>query len=170
MEWTPVRQSVVPGMPGRSFDPSQLEHGGLAARQPVGSRGLFGRDRSVLSPARGSTCQRPHWGLAHVNRLTVMASSAGRADGTSSQALEASAALLLADEAVYRRTCEGQRELVCESLRLSAPERRFLATFTGHTPLRVLLDLGLHSAEAGQSIARLVSMGLIQLVEPSAAP
>jgi hypothetical protein len=79
--------------------------------------------------------------------------------------MELSSALLLADDAVYRRTREGQRELVSESFRLSASERRFLSAFTGHTALRVLLDLGLHSSDAGQAISRLVELGMIELVE-----
>jgi hypothetical protein len=79
-----------------------------------------------------------------------------------------SPALLLADDAVFRRTAEGQRELVSESLRLSTFERRFLGAFTGHTPLRVLLDLGLHSLEANRTVSRLVELGMIELVEHGA--
>jgi hypothetical protein len=79
-----------------------------------------------------------------------------------------SPALLLADDAVFRRTREGQRELVSDSLRLSTFERRFLGAFTGYTPLRVLLDLGLHSSEASRTVARLVELGMIELVEQDA--
>ena len=59
------------------------------------------------------------------------------------QTMGISRALLLADDAVLRRTREGHRELVSDSFRLSPSERRFLGAVTGHTPLRVLLDLGL---------------------------
>ena len=81
-----------------------------------------------------------------------------------------SRALLLADDAVLRRTREGQRELVSDSLRLSPSERRFLGAFTGHTPLRVLLDLGLPSSDAGRTVSRLVELGMIELVEQHATP
>ena len=50
---------------------------------------------------------------------------------------------LLNDEAIYRRTATVQRELTDRFGRLSGIERRFLSAVTGHTPLRVLLDLGI---------------------------
>ena len=80
-------------------------------------------------------------------------------------AMPAAAALWLADDAVFRRTREGQWELVSESHQLSRQERSFLSSVTGHTPLRVLLDLGLQSAGAGDAICRLVELGMIEFVQ-----
>jgi hypothetical protein len=74
---------------------------------------------------------------------------------------------LLADDAVYRRTREGQHELVSDSHQLNTSERTFLGAFTGYTSLRVLLDLGLYSSGAAGVITRLTDLGLIELVEQS---
>jgi hypothetical protein len=70
---------------------------------------------------------------------------------------------LLNDEAVYRRTPAGQRELTGRHARLSALEQRFLSAVTGHTPLRVLLDLGLDEPGIGDAIVSLAARGLIGL-------
>jgi hypothetical protein len=70
---------------------------------------------------------------------------------------------LLDDQAVYRRTSAGQRELTDRHSRLSALERRFLGAVTGHTPLRVLLDLGLDGPGIGDAILSLAAHGLVRL-------
>jgi hypothetical protein len=70
---------------------------------------------------------------------------------------------LLDDEAIYRRTRAGQRELTDRHSRLSNLERRFLSAVTGHTPLRVLLDLGFDEPGVGHAIVSLVSRGAVKL-------
>jgi hypothetical protein len=72
---------------------------------------------------------------------------------------------LLDDQAVYRRTPAGQRELTNPHGQLSTLERRFLSAVTGHTPIRVLLDLGLDKPGIGNAIVSLVARGLIKLEE-----
>ena len=68
---------------------------------------------------------------------------------------------LLGDDAVYQRTAAGQRELTDRLSRLSAVEKRFLGAVTGHTPLRVLLDLGLDEPGVSEAILRLATRGLV---------
>ena len=75
---------------------------------------------------------------------------------------------LLNDDAIYQRTPAGQRELVDPHSRLSRLELRFLAAVTGHTPLRVLLDLGLDQIGIGESVVRLYARGFIKQVPPCA--
>lgn len=70
---------------------------------------------------------------------------------------------LFDDDAVYRRTVAGQRELVLPSGQLSALERRFLSVVTGHTPLRVLIDFGADEPDVRPAIAKLLAMRLIEL-------
>jgi hypothetical protein len=72
---------------------------------------------------------------------------------------------LLNDEAVYQRTAAGQRELTDRLSRLSMLEKRFLGAVTGHTPLRVLLDLGLDGPGVGDAIVHLASRGLVTQVD-----
>jgi hypothetical protein len=71
---------------------------------------------------------------------------------------------LLHDEAVFQRTPAGQRELTNAHPRVSPLEARFLSAVTGHTPLRVLLDLGLDKPGIGVAIVSLAEHGLIRLV------
>ena len=71
---------------------------------------------------------------------------------------------LLKDEAIYQRTAAGQRELTDRFGRLSKIERRFLSAVTGHTPLRVLLDLGLDDPGIGQAVIQLAARGLVSQV------
>ena len=80
--------------------------------------------------------------------------------------MTAALAELLDDGAVYRRTDKGARELVSPSGQLSSEERRFLAIVTGHTPLRVLLDLTGGASVQADTITALYTKGLIAL-EPS---
>jgi hypothetical protein len=77
--------------------------------------------------------------------------------------LSPDALTLLNDEAVYRRTPAGQRELTDRHGDLSKLERRFLSAVTGHTPLRVLLDLGLDDPGIVGVIISLATRGLIRL-------
>jgi hypothetical protein len=70
---------------------------------------------------------------------------------------------LLDDQAVYRRTSAGQRELTDRHSRLAPLARRFLGAVTGHTPLRVLLDLGLDAPGIGDAILSLAAHGLVRL-------
>ena len=72
----------------------------------------------------------------------------------------------LDDQAVYRRTAAGQRELVGNVGRLSLVERRFLSVVTGHTPLRVLLDMGMDEPGIGEAIVTLVERRFIKLENP----
>ena len=74
---------------------------------------------------------------------------------------------LLHDGVVYRRTSLGQRELTDRHAHLSLLERRFLSAITGHSPLRVLLDLGLDRPGIGEAIVSLVRRGHIKLESDS---
>ena len=69
----------------------------------------------------------------------------------------------LDDQAIYRRTAAGQRELVDPNGLLSPVERQFLGIVTGLTPLRVLLDLGVGRAGIGPAILSLADRRLIEL-------
>lgn len=69
---------------------------------------------------------------------------------------------LLGDDVVYRRTTGGQRELVMDAGRCSGLERRFLAAVTGHTPLRVLLDMGFDGPGISAAVETLVAKRLIE--------
>jgi hypothetical protein len=80
--------------------------------------------------------------------------------------LDEFAVALLADDAVYRRTPAGQRELTDRHSRLTRLERKFLSAVTGHTPLRSLLDLGLDEPGIAEVIVSLASRGLLKLEEP----
>ena len=73
---------------------------------------------------------------------------------------------LLNDDAVYSRTAAGQRELTDRRSRLGDLEKRFLAAVTGHTALRVLLDLGFAEVGIGDAIVMLAARGLIALKRP----
>lgn len=73
---------------------------------------------------------------------------------------------LLNDQAIYRRTPAGQRELQAVISRLSPLERRFLSAATGYTPLRVLLDTGLDRPGIGDAIMNLAERRLIRLEDP----
>ncbi|WKB51622.1 hypothetical protein [Eleftheria terrae] len=68
------------------------------------------------------------------------------------------------DEAVFRRTDLGQREVLAASLPLEPVARRFLAVVNGHTPVRVLLALGFGGLDMQAHIEALSRAGLITLV------
>lgn len=77
---------------------------------------------------------------------------------------------MFSDEAVYRRTTLGQRELLRSASTMSTPELRVLARVNGFTDLRSLVELA--PADAGgmaRAIRDLVSRQLIERVDPSAA-
>jgi hypothetical protein len=72
---------------------------------------------------------------------------------------------MFSDEAVYRRTTLGQRELLRSGGTLSTPGLRVLTRVNGFTDLRSLVELA--PADVGaiaQAIRELVSQNLIELV------
>jgi hypothetical protein len=69
----------------------------------------------------------------------------------------------LSDDVIYARTAKGQRELVSPSLGLDPLERRFLGVVTGHTPLRVLIDLGLQDPGLQDAIIALLDKSLLSV-------
>lgn len=71
----------------------------------------------------------------------------------------------LADEAVFRRTKLGQDELACPSGDLSKTQRIVLATVTGYTQLRVVIDLAGSATGMKEAIEGLVQKRLIEQVE-----
>ena len=73
---------------------------------------------------------------------------------------------LLDDQALFRRTPAGQRELLDTRSSLTAVERKFLAVVTGHTPLRVLLEMGLDQPDIAATIMSLAGRGLIAIEDP----
>jgi hypothetical protein len=74
--------------------------------------------------------------------------------------------VLLNDQAIFRRTPAGQRELLATIGRLAPLERQFLSATTGYTPLRVLLDMGLDQPGIGDAIMNLAERRLICLEHP----
>ena len=72
---------------------------------------------------------------------------------------------LLDDGAVFQRTASGQGALL-SSMTLSRLERRFLAAVNGHTPLRVLMDLGFDEPGITRVIVHLVELNLIAAADP----
>jgi hypothetical protein len=73
----------------------------------------------------------------------------------------------LEDDAVYRRTLAGQREVVFNQRPLAAISRRLLLLVNGETPLRILLDLvGERDQRWAERIFQLVDDKLIELCEP----
>jgi hypothetical protein len=69
---------------------------------------------------------------------------------------------LLDDEVVYRRTSNGQAELLSAPARLSKLELRFLGAVTGYTPLRVLVDLGKYESEIASAVTHLAAQHLTE--------
>jgi len=79
-----------------------------------------------------------------------------------------SAAELMSDSAIYRRTPKGQRELLRHEDPSSKPAMRILARLNGYTDLRRLIDLAPGDArEMAAAIATLFNDGLIELVDGS---
>jgi hypothetical protein len=71
---------------------------------------------------------------------------------------------LLCDEAIYRRTTAGQREVIFEHEQLPPMARRFLLLVNGETPLRDLLDLlQLQGEHVGEAVLQLIDSGLIEM-------
>ena len=71
----------------------------------------------------------------------------------------------LDDGMVFQRTASGQSALL-SSMTLSRLERRFLAAVNGHTPLRVLMDLGFDESGITGAIVHLVELNLIAAANP----
>ena len=73
---------------------------------------------------------------------------------------------LVSDSAVYRRTQQGQRRLICAEGSSETLELRVLARVNGFTNLRQLVDLAPQDAmQIGHAIQRLVQHGFIEFVE-----
>ena len=71
---------------------------------------------------------------------------------------------LLCDEAIYRRTTAGQREVIFDQEQLPPMARRFLLLVNGETPLRDLLDLlQLQGEHVGDAVLQLIDGGLIEM-------
>ena len=77
---------------------------------------------------------------------------------------------MFSDEAVYRRTMLGQRELVRSAGTMSTPELRVLARVNGFTDLRSLVELAPADASGmARAIRELVSQELIERVDRTAS-
>ena len=75
---------------------------------------------------------------------------------------------LMSDSAIYRRTSQGQRELLRAPDPSGTAALRLLARLNGYTDLRRLIDLAPADArELSQAIAQLFHDGLIELVDNS---
>ena len=71
---------------------------------------------------------------------------------------------LLCDEAIYRRTTAGQREVIFDHEQLAPMARRFLLLVNGETPLRDLLDLlQLQGEHVGDAVLQLVDQGFVEM-------
>jgi hypothetical protein len=69
---------------------------------------------------------------------------------------------LLSDDAVFRRTPLGQRELAWPSTQLTATQRLVLAVVSGCTPLRAVFDQAGCSKGMKESIEGLIRKRLIE--------
>ena len=79
-----------------------------------------------------------------------------------------SSAELMSDSAIYRRTTQGQRELLRAPDPAATPALRLLARLNGYTDLRRLIDMAPGDArELGKAIEQLFNDGLIELVDLS---
>ena len=79
-------------------------------------------------------------------------------------------AVLLDDNAIYKRTVLGQQHLLRVYDDSPNVEMRFLARVNGFTPLRQLIELAPADARDCISVVpRLVDRGLVELLDPKAA-
>ena len=79
-----------------------------------------------------------------------------------------SAAELMSDSAIYRRTPRGQRQLMRAEDPAATPALRLLARFNGYTDLRRLIDLSPGDVRTlAKAIEQLFNDGLIELVDLS---
>ncbi len=79
-----------------------------------------------------------------------------------------STAELMSDSAIYRRTMQGQRELLRVPDPSATPALRLLARLNGYTDLRRLIDMAPGDArDLGKAIEQLFNDGLIELVDLS---
>jgi len=82
---------------------------------------------------------------------------------------QVSTAEMLSDEAIYRRTRLGQRELLRSDGTAASPELRVLARVNGFTDLRCLVELAPADASAiARAIQRLVAQRWIERVDDAA--
>ncbi len=96
----------------------------------------------------------------NIGELRVTRSSGGRPTKTSAE--------LVSDSAIYRRTNQGQRELLRAPDPAGTPALRLLARLNGYTDLRRLIDLAPADArELSKAIVQLFNDGLIELVDNS---
>lgn len=74
----------------------------------------------------------------------------------------------MSDSAIYRRTLQGQRELLRAADPAATPALRLLARLNGYTDLRRLIDLAPgDTREMSKAIQQLFRDGLIELVDLS---
>jgi hypothetical protein len=95
-----------------------------------------------------------------LNTPRFAAPSASRTGRTSAE--------LMSDSAIYRRTPQGQRELLRAADPSATPALRLLSRLNGYTDLRRLVDLAPGDArETPRAIEQLFNDGLIELVDVS---
>ena len=118
---------------------------------------------SHLDTASVRKCGRLHDTLMKFNNLDehrIKASSGARPTKSSAE--------LMSDSAIYRRTTQGQRELLRVPDPAATPALRLLARLNGYTDLRRLIDMAPGDArELGKAIEQLFNDGLIELVDLS---
>ena len=68
---------------------------------------------------------------------------------------------------VHQRTPLGRSELLAAKLDLSDFERRYLSVVTGITAQNVLMNLMFEPNAAKPAVERLITEGLIEIVQPS---
>ena len=74
----------------------------------------------------------------------------------------------MSDSAIYRRTTQGQRELLRAADPSGTAALRLLARLNGYTDLRRLIDMApADTRELGKAIEQLFNDGLIELVDNS---
>ena len=94
--------------------------------------------------------------------------SESRAKPSSGGHSKKTSAELMSDSAIYRRTTQGQRELLRAADPAGTVALRLLARLNGYTDLRRLIDLAPGDArELGKAIKQLFNDGLIELVDNS---
>lgn len=77
---------------------------------------------------------------------------------------------MFTDEAVYRRTTLGQRELLRSANAMATPELRVLARVNGFTDLRSLAELAPADVSGmARAIRALLAQGLIERVDQHAS-
>ena len=96
----------------------------------------------------------------NIDEHRVRQSPGGRPTKTSAE--------LMSDSAIYRRTTQGQRELLRAPDPSGTAALRLLARLNGYTDLRRLIDMApADTRELGKAIEQLFNDGLIELVDNS---